>query len=75
MTSCLVVEQLNPAFLDDAPQPIFPASTKMTSKLWFSIKFIAQSNPVYPPPITAISELVSFVSLSICKFSLDCSSQ
>jgi hypothetical protein len=56
-------KQLNPAFLDEAPQPIFPASTKMTSKLWFSIKLIAHNKPVYPPPITTISELVSFLSL------------
>jgi len=26
-------KQLNPALRDDAPQPIFPASTKITSKL------------------------------------------
>jgi hypothetical protein len=68
-------KQLNPAFLDDAPHPIFPASTKTTSKLWFSIKLIAQRSPVYPPPITTTSELVSFLSLSISKFSLDVSSQ
>ena len=58
--------QQKPAFLEDAPQPIKPASTIPTLKLYFSNKFNAHDKPVYPAPIIKISKFIfSFIDLNL----------